>query len=115
MASPDAAEAPGYDRRLVGEASRLLPQRLELFEADDVAAEALRGGGAEVAYELRRLLGRAEHPEISVALEHAVELFADEVLRRSLATPPASWCPPRLDRRPLRRCRKAHLRGPERG
>ena len=45
-----------------------------------MAAEALRGGGAEVAYELRRLLGRAEHPEISVALEHAVELFTDELL-----------------------------------
>src|SRR5215208_3547349 len=45
-----------------------------------MAAEALRGGGAEVAYELRRLLGRAEHPEISVALEHAVELFTDEFL-----------------------------------
>src|SRR5918993_4928847 len=60
--------------------SRLLLERFELFEADDVAAEALRGGGAEEAYELRRLLGRAEHPEISVALEHAVELFADELL-----------------------------------
>src|SRR5919112_817769 len=45
-----------------------------------MAAEALRGGGTEVAYELRRLLGRTEHPEISVALEHAVELFTDELL-----------------------------------
>src|SRR5215217_6033699 len=61
-------------------ASGLLLQSFELFEADDVAAEALRGGGAEVAYELRRLLRRAEHPEISVALEHTVELFADELL-----------------------------------
>src|SRR5215211_7792225 len=61
-------------------ASGLLLQSFELFEADDVAAKALGGGGAEVAYELRRLLGRAEHPEISVALEHTVELFTDELL-----------------------------------
>src|SRR5215204_6907806 len=45
-----------------------------------MAAEALRDGGAEIAYELRRLLGRAEHPEISIALEHAVEMFTDELL-----------------------------------
>src|SRR5215217_3506358 len=60
--------------------SRLPLQCFELFEADDVAAEALSGGGAEVTYELCRLLGRAEHTEISVALEHAVELFTDEFL-----------------------------------
>src|SRR5829696_4076536 len=60
--------------------SSLALQCFERFEADDVAAEALPGGGAEVAYELCRLLRRAEHPEISVALEHAVELFADELL-----------------------------------
>lgn len=45
-----------------------------------MAAEALRGGGAEVAYELRWLLRRAEHPEISVSLEHTVELFTDKLL-----------------------------------
>ena len=45
-----------------------------------MAAKALRGWGAEVAYEFRRLFWRAEYPEISVALEHAVELIADKVL-----------------------------------
>ena len=76
VASPMPLEAP-VTTAVLPARSRFLLERFELFEADDVAAEALRGGGAEVAYELRRLLGRAEHPEISVALEHAVELFAD--------------------------------------
>ena len=45
-----------------------------------MAAKALGGWGAEVAYELGWRLGGAEHSEIFVAVEHAVELLADQLL-----------------------------------
>jgi hypothetical protein len=60
--------------------SGLSLQCFELFEADDVAAKALGGWGAEVAYELGWRLGRAEHPEVLVPVEHAVELFANKLV-----------------------------------
>src|SRR5687768_12621813 len=45
-----------------------------------MADEALRGGSAEVADELRRLLGGTEHHELSVVLVHAVDLFTDGLM-----------------------------------
>ena len=35
--------------------------------------------GTEVAYEVGGLLWRAEHPEVAIVVEHAVELFADDL------------------------------------